>query len=653
MGAGPGRVRCANAAPRDRAPGPLRPPRAEGPVRRARRATVGWDSAQAHEKLWDEIAIEHVVRSVSEAIEVHEALLERTFGEFLSRPEIVALVERAARCPLVGVNVSFSMQMAAAIALARRIKSVAPGALLVLGGSQISLLHQRDLERLAGLPFVDAVCRYEGEIALHELHRAAQGEIALEDVPNIVFENRKGELQTNSHVPSVPLNDLPLPAFNEEELPLYESRSLPVNVTRGCYWGKCTFCDYVKLMAPGQTRYIGRDVKLVVDDIVALQSRFGTTDFKLITEALPPAWAASFSKEMRGRAVRATFWSYLKNERKDIWTHDLLSLMRAAGFTRVTCGVESTTDRVLKVIDKGTTQEMIRDNFEGFANVGIQADFNLIPDYPTTTLAEAADGVRFVLENRDVIRRINPQMFDLSVQSAVAGSPEQFGIEVTSNIPEKTNHGLHSLGFRRTRGLSDDERALVSRAYRELALEISRYHFTSQSRAVLQSAHFTWDRARLSMDPSCRFLRSPVNLAGEAEEVIIVTCETECAEAVEIPGEYSEVTALLEAASRGRVTFADLLQAYTNDVVAANTGGSDGACVTAEVLQEIRDACVELAVGIVEGGAGRVHATVGEARVTTAMAALLGPPPRPQEPGHDADHSATERRANNLVGEQS
>jgi hypothetical protein len=575
------------------------------------------------QKLWDEIAIEHIARSVSEAIEVHEALLQRTFGDFLARPEIFTLVEQAARSPLVGVNVSFSMQMAAAIALARRIKSINPAVLLVLGGSQISLLHERDLKRLAALPFVDAVCRYEGEIALRELNRAAQGEIALEDVPNIVFEDHRGELRTNSHVPSVPLNDLPLPSFNEEELPLYESRSLPVNVTRGCYWGKCTFCDYVKLMAPGQSRYIGRDVKLVVDDIRALQSRFGTTDFKLITEALPPAWAARFSKEIRERGVRATFWSYLKNERKEIWTQDLLNLMSAAGIIRVTCGVESTTDRVLNVIDKGTTQEMIRDNFEGFAKAGIHADFNLIPDYPTTTLVEAADGIRFVMENRDVIRRINPQMFDLSIQSAVAGSPEQFGIEVTSDIPEKTTHGLHSLGYRRTRGLSDDERAVVARAYRELQHEISRYHLTSQSRALLQSGSFAWEQARISMDPACRFLRSPVNLAGETQEVIIVTCAKDGAEPVEIRGEYPEVVAVLAAASHERVTFVDLLRAYRNDILAAITGGSEGARVTLETLPAIRDACIELLVRIVESGTGKVYAAVGEARITEAMLALF------------------------------
>jgi hypothetical protein len=127
------------------------------------------------------------------------------------------------------------------------------------------------------------------------------------------------------------------------------------------------------------------------------------------------------------------------------------------------------------------------------------------------------------------------------------------------------------------------------------------------------------------MDPSCRFLRSPVSLAGETKDVIIVTCAKEGADqAVEIKGEYSEVAALLAAALHERVTFVDLLRAYTNDVLAAITVGSKGPRVTIEALQEIiRDACVELVVKIVEGGTGMVHAAVGEARITSAMAALL------------------------------
>jgi hypothetical protein len=126
------------------------------------------------------------------------------------------------------------------------------------------------------------------------------------------------------------------------------------------------------------------------------------------------------------------------------------------------------------------------------------------------------------------------------------------------------------------------------------------------------------------MDPSCRFLRSPVNLAGETEDVIIVTCATEGAEAFGIRGKYSEVAALLAAASHERVTFVDLLRAYTNDVLGAITGGSEGARVTSKALQKIiREGCVKLAVEIVESGTGRIHAAVGEARITTGMAALL------------------------------
>src|SRR5262249_33487370 len=140
----------------------------------------------------------------------------------------------------------------------------------------------------------------------------------------------------------------------------------------------------------------------------------------------------------------------------------------------------------------------------------------------------------------------------------------------------------------------------------------------------------------ISMDPSCRFLRSPVNLAGETEDVIIVTSGKEGAdEAIEIRGEYCEVAALLAAAMHERVTFMDLLRTYMNDVFAAITGGAKGPRVTIEALREIvRDACVEMAVGIVEGGMGRVHAAVGETRITAAMAALLD---RGQATPHNCD----------------
>ena len=580
-----------------------------------------------HQKLenvvWQEIVTPYIAHNVPDAIAMHETMMSGPFGQFLALPEIEAAIAQAERSSLIGISISFSIQLAAALALARYVKARAPKALVALGGSQVTLLSRRDLERMAALPFVDAIGLYEGEIVLEKLHQAAQGALPLANVPSIVFRDAQGAILSTEPVRPVAVDDLPLPIFNERELHLYRTRGLPLNVTRGCYWGKCTFCDYVKLMAPGQSRYIGRQAKHVVDDVVAMQARYGTNDFSLITEALPPAWAAAFCKELLGRGVRATFWSYLKNEKKEVWSQDLLCLMSAAGIKSVTCGVESTSDRVLRVIDKGTTQEIIKDNYQRFTAAGIRAGFNLIPDYPTTTLAEAADGVRFVMAHRDIIPVINPQMFELSIQSAVAGSPEQFGIEVSEKAPQFVNHGAHSLSYKRTQGLADDERTMVADAYEELDQELARYHLTAQCRAVLGARSFRWETCSFLMEPSRRTLRSEVSMSGERLPVLVISSGAHGAESVEVPTEYARVIDLLTSRNRGLIAFQELVRAYTLDILEAAGAEGRESDLTDDQRADIFEACTLLVTGIAEGGTGRVFADLEDFRVTDAMGALL------------------------------
>lgn len=574
--------------------------------------------------LWFDAVTESIATSVPDAISKYETVMAGPFGEFLARPEMTDLLQRAASVNVVGIGVAFGDQLSGAICLARNVKAKNPNAMVVLGGSQLTLLSQDDLELLAALPFVDAVSRFEGELVIERLHDVSVGRATMADVPSIVYRDASagGAIRTNDPVTPIALNDLPVPVFNDEEMALYSAPHIPIGVTRGCYWGKCTFCDYVKLMAPGQSRYLGRDVKRVVDDIEALSTRYGIRMFYLITEALPPAWAAHFSKEILARGVRANFWSYIKNERKEIWSQDLLCLMAAAGIRTITCGVESTSDRVLSVIDKGTTRQMIRDNFERFQNAGIRAEFNLIPDYPTTTLEEAAEGIRFVVDNRDIIPNINPHMFDLSIKSAVAGAPEEYGIEITGTHAEDHGRRAHVLSYRRTSGIADEDRALVGAAYHEAAEELRRYHLVAESRQLQNARGFRWDRARFIMSPSSRAFRSRVNLRGEDEPVVIITSSEYGAEGFAIPADYTSVVDLLTHRNRGYISFADLRNACTADVVRLSEL-DDASDLDDEDLAGIEESCISLATQIADGGTGRLWADLEDMRWSEGMTALM------------------------------
>ena len=59
------------------------------------------------------------------------------------------------------------------------------------------------------------------------------------------------------------VSNLPIPKFPDTSdyfPPLY----MPTLVTKGCFWGKCAFCDYVRLDDLGGRRYIARPVTEVL-----------------------------------------------------------------------------------------------------------------------------------------------------------------------------------------------------------------------------------------------------------------------------------------------------------------------------------------------------------------------------------------------------
>ena len=539
------------------------------------------------------------VASACEALSSGDVTL---VDEFYATAEVEAVLDEATRADVVGINVSFGIQLEAALRLAWTIRRRSARPFIVLGGTQICLLDESDVARLARLPFVDGVILYEGEIPLAALCNAVALGLPVADVPNLVRALPDGTVTKTASAKPLHPNDLPPPEFDDDELRLYKSLTLPVFVTRGCYWGKCTFCDYVKLYTPGQPRVLARDPQRVVDDVKLLRARHGAFRFRLITEAIPPKWCRAFCRAVIADRVSASFWTYLKNEPKAVLTQELFDLMKRAGIDEVTCGVESTSDRVLSVIVKGTTRENITDNFEMMRRADIRAVFNVIPDYPTTTHAEALAGLAYIVRHRDLIRSVNFQMFDLSIKSSIAGCPESYGLAVPSSTTfVESPHGAHSLRFRRTVGLTPGQQQKLGAAYERIRRDIALYHATVRNRERIAARGFDWRgasfsfrkftavRATFSLLPRLR--RSPtwfVLLAAMAAYV-------------EFPRQMEGFLRAIDAAGQAPIGYEDLLAAYSRSF-AGSRRPSGGRTAAERRFRNAMAALVE--AGFVEDVAG-------------------------------------------------
>ena len=354
---------------------------------------------------------------------------------------------RAAAPAVIGLSVCFPGQLQPTYSLARAIKAALPQVHLTVGGPAMTQLLIRQSgpggqpsERMAQAlgPFDSAVV-YEGEHTLLRLVEAvlaaqAQGRDggagalpALREIANLVVRTDDGLAGYRSGHGMEDLKALPAPDFDGMPLSLYLSPQLvlPYDPTRGCYWGKCTFCHY-GLAEVGTAAYRERAVPQMIEHLRALSSRYGTDFFYLSQDSVAPKTLLRFAEGVLEAGLKIRWATDLKPER---YLHaERAETLRKAGAVACALGVESAAPRVLKLIDKGAPIEAVRDVIHNLSSADIAAEAMCFTDFPTETCAEALATVRFLEDLKDDVAIYIVGEFDLTHGALVAQRPADFGL---------------------------------------------------------------------------------------------------------------------------------------------------------------------------------------------------------------------------------
>src|SRR5437899_7909011 len=161
------------------------------------------------------------------------------------RQLVLPSVERE-RPDVVGVSIGTQMQLLAGLTFCKMIKEAFPRVHITVGGNVITRLQEELPNReLFFTRVFDSAIMYEGEHALLWLLEALSGQRKLEQVPNLIYRDETG-IHLNKEIYTEKTTALPLPDFDGLPLDSYfvPVRILPYLATRGCYWGRCTFCDH-------------------------------------------------------------------------------------------------------------------------------------------------------------------------------------------------------------------------------------------------------------------------------------------------------------------------------------------------------------------------------------------------------------------------
>jgi len=375
----------------------------------------------------------------------------------------------------VGISIIFPSQVAEAFALAALMRELAPGAFLALGGPCLhqAVVHMDDDRRRRLLGRVDAIGLYEGEPTLEallpllpELAAAPreERERLLATVPHLLTKTAAGELVQGPRA-LLDLREAAPPDYGDLDLDRYlaPSRTLLYAPTRGCYWGRCSFC-YYGLAETSTARYREIPPDRAAADLKRLSQRHGVKNFYISCDVLSPSYAARFAQALVDRGLKIRWSCDLKLD--GTYSAERCELLHRSGLRAAAFGIESGSDRVLRAMHKGcdrATMELVNRRFHA---AGIATEWMTFTGHPGETLAEALETVDWIDRERDAVDLFIIGEFGLQAGSPIAQDPAAFGV-TNIRLAEGDDLGLYPL-------YDEVEEAITRREREELAREVDR-----------------------------------------------------------------------------------------------------------------------------------------------------------------------------------
>ncbi len=294
---------------------------------------------------------------------------------------------------VVGIT-STTPQFENAIGIAKLSKKLSEGSTVVFGGVHATVKWQEVLSEDS----VDYVVAGEGEIAFSNLVDAlSTGKKP--DSPGICFKSGKCLKKLGGQSTVKSLDDLPIPAYDLLNIQIYLDyvkqtegfEGLAYIASRGCPF-ECIFCA-VNCMMGKKLRQ--KSPERTVEEIEWLISKHGAEGiwFKDSTFTADRRWVLEFCKEVKERGLDFV-WKC--NTRVDCVDSELLRAMKGAGLDGIWFGIESGSDRILRVLKKGYTTDQIMRAMSLCEENELAVSSWMIIGSPTEDLQDVRASVRLV-----------------------------------------------------------------------------------------------------------------------------------------------------------------------------------------------------------------------------------------------------------------
>ena len=311
------------------------------------------------------------------------------------------------------LNREFTME------LAKKIKEIDSSIFIIFGGPECYPLWSGNT--LANTKIAD-ICVYgEAEITIKKVLDSISKYGKILPIPGTILSDN-GKL-IDSGMPEIVnnLDELPFPALDEFEDTIFRSQSLPISFSRSCLY-KCEYCTTDMF-----TRYRYREPKQIVKEIEHWVLRYpDVKKFYVCDPAVTcnPRQIESICDHIISKGLEVLFSGMAV-------THpglnfNLLTKMKQAGFEGFSYGVETGSERMLKIIGKKINLEIVERVIKDTYRSGIYAGVNIIIGLPGETETDFDQTIQFLLRNIKYIYRISISKFFIMPYSSISLHKERY-----------------------------------------------------------------------------------------------------------------------------------------------------------------------------------------------------------------------------------
>ena len=255
---------------------------------------------------------------------------------------------------LIGINAN-SDTYPSTIRLANLLRENGITAKIFVGGPHATLAF----EEIISEKNIDFVIRGEGEFTTLELVKTLEKETDLKNVLGLSYK-KNGKIIHNRDRPLIEnLDSLPLPARNLVLFPeLYPPKAMNIILaSRGCPYN-CSYCASAKIwnrkFRARSTSSIISEIKQIVEKYDVKNFRFWDDTFTSIKGKVVELCKAIIKEDLHKKVT----WNCLT--RVNVVDEELLSWLKKSNCTMIAIGIESGSQKILDLTNKGITLEQIK-----------------------------------------------------------------------------------------------------------------------------------------------------------------------------------------------------------------------------------------------------------------------------------------------------